>query len=380
MSGKDVTQTNNGNETAKPKNLILNQDYISPENHLETAFPLPKLIVAPPKKQDDKEAFPEYIKQPIWLVEKTRNVETYSNGLQVITSFTVKNIFRNYVVFPKNGDTLPGNDGLSNRIRGILYHTSEGDIVPLKPEKNRLLKKYTSQLVSYISRKKGYHYLIDRFGRVYRIVREKDAAFHAGNAVWADEDSIFLNLNHAFLGICFEGKDFKEIHEPGSTKPKIRIVDDTTITQAQIQSGKELTDWLRFHYKIPQSNCIPHAIASVYPKNRLIGYHLDLAHGFPFHRFGLQNKYRGTIPSIVEFGFRQDHYFNDVLNGNIWPGIILSEKSLKSTAKQKGLSYKAYRQSLHERFDRYYHWQKYLQNNIPAGASANNHTEATGIN
>jgi len=235
-------------------------------------------------------------------------------------------------------------------------------------------------LLRYVSRNKGYHYLIDRFGRVYRIVREESAAFHAGNAIWANNDSIFLNLNHAFLGICFEGKGFEEVHEPNSTKTKIRAVDNAVITQAQIQSGKELTDWLRFHYKIPQSNCIPHGIASVYPKGRLVGYHLDLAHGFPFHRFGLQNKYRGMIPSIVEFGFKRDRHFSEVLNGKIWPGIIPSEGFLKTKAKQKGLSLKAYRKRLHERFDRYYHWQTHLHDNLMAGPLGNKDLEAREIN
>ena len=361
-------------------NRKMDQNLFPAENHLETAVPFPEPTAGPAGKMDERESFPEYVEQPIWLVEKSKDAETYSNGLQIITTFAVKNIPRSYVVFPKKDNTLPGKDRLSNRIRGILYHTSEGDMVPLKPEKNRLLKKFSSQLQRYVSRKKGYHYLIDRFGRVYRIVREENAAFHGGKPVWANKDSIFLNLNHAFLGICFEGKGFEEVHEPNSTKTKLRAVDDTVITQAQIQSGKELTDWLRFHYKIPQSNCVPHGIASVYPKDRLVGYHLDLAHGFPFHRFGLHNKYRGMIPSIVEFGFKWDRHFSEALNDKIWPGIIRSEEFLKTKAKQKGLSLKAYRKRLHERFDRYCHWQTLLHDIHIAGPSVNNDPEANEIN
>ena len=275
----------------------------------------------------------------------------------------MENIPRSYVVFPKKTDALPGEEHLSTKVRGILYHASEGDMAPFRPEKNRLLKKYSSQLLKYVCRKKGYHYLIDRFGRVYRIVREEDAAFHAGNSVWANEDSIFLNLNHAFIGICFEGKGFEEVYEPGSTKPRIRVVDETTITKAQIQSGKELTDWLRFHYRIHQGNCVPHSIASVYPKNRLIGYHLDLAHGFPFDRFSLGNKYKEMIPSIIEFGFKGDRYFRETLNGNVWPGVNRSEEYLKKKAEQAGTSVRDYRKKLNLRFDRYSDWQKHLHDN-----------------
>ena len=32
----------------------------------------------------------------------------------------------------------------------------------------------------------GYNFLIDRFGRVYRVVQESDAANHAGNSIWAE--------------------------------------------------------------------------------------------------------------------------------------------------------------------------------------------------
>ena len=337
---------------------------ISANNNLEAAVPDPLPPVAKAQGNKAEEDFPEYIKRPIWLVEKTADVETYSNRLQIITSFSVENIPRSYIVFPKNADTLPGEKSLSTKIRGILYHASEGDMAPFKPEKNRLIKKYSGQLLKYVCRKKGYHYLIDRFGRVYRIVREEAAAFHAGDSVWADEDSIFLNLNHAFIGICFEDKGFEEVYEPGSTKPRIRAMDDTTITEAQIHAGKELTDWLRFHYGIPQGNCVPHGIASIYPKNRLIGYHLDLAHGFPFNRFGLRNKYREMIPSITEFGFKGDRYFREVLNGNIWPGINRSEEYLKNKAKGAGISVEAYREQLNRRFDRYYDWQKHLHDTL----------------
>jgi hypothetical protein len=326
--------------------------------------PVRKLIVPSAQKEDEEGNFPRYIENPIWLVEKIGDVETYSNGLQIITSFCVENIQRSYLVFPKGADKLPGQETLRTEIRGILYHASEGDMVPFKPEKNRLIKKYSSQLLTYVCRKKGYHYLIDRFGRVYQIVREEDAAFHAGNSVWADESSIFLNLNHAFLGVCFEGKGFEEVSDSSGKTPRITAMDASTITVAQVKSGKELTDWLRFKYGIPQQNCVPHGMASIYPKNRLVGYHLDLAYGFPFHRFGLRNKYNEMIPSIIEFGFTCDRYFHKVLKGNVWPGIRLSEDYLKNKAKLAGESTKVYKKKLNRRFERNFEWQGRLQEKL----------------
>ena len=52
-----------------------------------------------------------------------------------------------------------------------------------------------------------YHFVIDRFGQVFRVVRESDVANHAGNSVWADDKSVYVNLNSSFLGIAFRNPD-----------------------------------------------------------------------------------------------------------------------------------------------------------------------------
>ena len=230
--------------------------------------------------------FPTYIEDPIWMVEKTTDLESYSNSLQIITTSAVENEPRRYVKFSKDSDKLPDENVFYSDIIGILYHASESDIIPLSPEKNKSIKKYSELLRRYISRKQLYHYFIDRYGRVYKIVREDHAAFHAGNSIWADDKFIYLNLNHAFIGVCFEGKGFAEVTDHKPKKAHIQVIDESIITEAQISSGKELTDWLRYKYKIPQQHCVPHGLVSVNPTKKLIGYHLDLSHGFPFHRFG----------------------------------------------------------------------------------------------
>jgi N-acetyl-anhydromuramyl-L-alanine amidase AmpD len=45
------------------------------------------------------------------------------------------------------------------------------------------LKRIGESLLAYVRRKQAYNFVIDRFGRVYRVVPESDAANHAGNSI-----------------------------------------------------------------------------------------------------------------------------------------------------------------------------------------------------
>ena len=322
--------------------------------------------VKPEKHQIEPVPVPEYLEDPIWLVEKTIDREFYSNRLQIITKYTMSNIPREYYRFPKNSKYMPVNSKITDKISGILFHASESDLYPFMPEMNRSILKYSKRLIKYLLRKKSYHFFIDRFGRVYRLVQEDHAAFHAGNSIWADNEEIYLNLNHAFIGICFEGKDFEEIilrtQKKGGTKnSKSTLLKPTGISsfnEAQLRSGKELTDWLRVKYKISQHNCVPHALTSVNPDKMLIGFHLDLSRGFPFTEFGLTDKYQEPLPSIVEFGFLYDDYFEKIFNGELWRGIRYSQDILQRQALNSGVSVAEYRQGLHRRFSRYREWNK----------------------
>ena len=310
----------------------------------------------------------KYLTDPIWLVEKTPHYEIYSNRLQIITTYSVPNIPRKYYIQLRDHHLPKEAIQLSGAIAGIVYHASESDLVPFKPEMNSSIKKKSKRLIKYLQRKKSYNYLIDRFGRIFRIVQEDHTAFHAGRSVWADDNAIYLDLNHSFLGICFEGKDFEEAastvapDNPNSNSlvPRIRPTGLSSLNEAQLRSGKELTDWLRVKYDIPQNNCVPHALVSINPDKKLIGYHLDLSRGFPFAKFSLSNKYLSPLPSIVEFGFSYDDYFSAIFKGEIWPGIHRSEEILQKRALDAGLSFSDYRKLLNTRFDQYSDLQQVL--------------------
>ena len=353
-------QNQNSTSDRVPKRPILSSR--PPEGQKHSSLPAIKLV----NYQIEPEQLPEYLHKPIWLVEKTSDREIYSNRLQIITTYTISNIPREYYRFSKNSTNFPVNSNIADEISGIVYHASESDLYPFMPEMNRSILKYSKQLIKYLLRQKSYHFFIDRFGRVYRLVQEDHAAFHAGNSIWADDEEIYLNLNHAFIGICFEGKDFEEINirkkkRDQSSNSKSSLLKPTgisTFNEAQLRSGKELTDWLRVKYKISQHNCVPHALISVNPDRMLIGFHLDLSRGFPFAKFGLSDKYQEPLPSIVEFGFLYDRYFKKIFNGQLWRGIRYSEEILHRQAENSGMSFAEYRKSLHRRFSQYTEWKK----------------------
>ena len=126
-------------------------------------------------------------------------------------------------------------------------------------------------------------------------------------------------------------------------------------------SGKELTDWLRVKYNIAQHNCIPHGLASVNPETKLIGHHLDLSHGFPFHRFDLTNKYNEPLPSIIEFGFGHDQYLVEVFNGKPWRGVQLSQALLKAEARHHQMAFSRFRKKRQQQFAKMFSLEKELK-------------------
>lgn len=271
----------------------------------------------------------------IWLVEKGENWELFSNGLRIDTTHAVAGEPRRYRLF----DRRTGAQGEPRtKVAGIVFHTSESDIWPLEESFNEKLRDSSQGLLRYLQRNHVYNYLIDRFGRVFRVVEEETKANHAGHGVWTQNDDVYLSLNNAFLGVSFETR-----WEGGKALP---------ITQAQLAAGRALTDYLRKKWEIPADMCVAHGLTSMNPKKHLIGHHLDWSRGFPWDAFGLPDQYLRIAPSVALFGFEYDEPFLTVL-GRPWAGVSDAERTLAAEAATRGLSLADVRREKQERFDRW---------------------------
>ena len=191
--------------------------------------------------------------------------------------------------------------------------------------------------------------MIDRFGRVYRVVRETDVAYHAGHSVWADDRWLYVNLNESFLGIAFETQTpAREAGEGYSAEAPV-------IGPAQVQAAAVLTEMLLARYHISRGNCVTHAQVSVNPANMQAGYHRDWAAGFPFEKLGLPNNYLTPLPALTFFGFEYDGFGYDPGQPDqaaegIYPGIAAAEKSLRQTAAARGFKPSEWRKVLERQY------------------------------
>ena len=271
----------------------------------------------------------------VWQVDQTGDAEVYSNGLRIDTRFTVANQPRLYPAFPRNGAASAAV--WRSPPAGIVYHTTESCQAPFEAQDTPVLKRLGESLLEYVRRKHAYHYLIDRFGRVYRIVAESDAADHAGYSVWADDEWFYINLNESFLGVSFEAQT-----HPGQT--------EGVVSPAQVRAGAMLTEMLRSRYRIPAGNCVTHAQVSVNPSNMLVGYHTDWAAGFPFAELGLPDNYQRALPSVWAFGFDCEPAWLAASGERMASGVRLAEEEIGQRAAAAGIPATAYRKVLRRRY------------------------------
>jgi hypothetical protein len=302
---------------------------------LSTAAPAAEPSLDLEAQQEEADGFVPKGVEPkgIWCVERGDGWELYSNGLRIESSYAVVGEPRRYRVFEPGrgmGDEVLGEPA------GILFHTSESDIWPLDAAFNENLVDSSQRLLKYLRRNNVYHYLIDRFGQAFRVVDEGSKANHAGHSIWAVGDRVYLNLNHAFLGISFETR-----WEGGHALP---------ITQAQFAAGRNLTDYLRHRYGIAAEMCVTHGLTSVNPYKHLIGHHLDWARGFPFEAFGLPDHYRSPPPSVAMFGFGYDDHFLEAF-GKPWEGVRAAEETLGAEARARGRTVEDVRRERQATFD-----------------------------
>jgi hypothetical protein len=254
----------------------------------------------------------------IWRVDSGPGFELFSNGLRIDTTFAVAGEPRRYRVFDRR--TGMGSE-VHERPVGIVFHTSESDIWPLAESFNEKLRDSSQNLLRYLKRRSVYHYLVDRFGQVFRVVEEKDKANHAGMSVWSVGDRVYLNLNGPTIGVSFETR-----WEGGRALP---------ITRAQLEAGRRLTDYLRHKWSIEPALCTTHGLASVNPRKHLIGHHVDWARGFPFAAFGLEDQYAVPAPAVALFGFGHDEVFAAAV-GEPWSGVREAERRLAAEASDAG--------------------------------------------
>lgn len=286
-----------------------------------------KAIEAPPLK----------IATKVWRVDRNGNLETYSNGLRVDVSFAVSNRPRDrYPVYSLNGGATPGR--YATQPAGIVYHTTESHLAPFEEEETKRLKQLGRNLIEGIRLQRSYHYVIDRFGRVFRVVEDSDIANHSGNSVWGDSNGIYVNLNNSFLAIAFEG-------QTGATDE---------MTPAQILAARQLTEMLRARYSIPAEDCVTHAQVSVNPHNMQIGEHTDWASQFPFAAVGLPDNYALAPASLYAFGFEYNDVFLRVIapegTHSGWDGLAAAGREVTARATAAKMPEARYRAGLRQRY------------------------------
>jgi len=266
----------------------------------------------------------------VWMVEQQAGHELYSNGLRIEREFETAHQPRQYGVYARGQEEL-GPAEVRDSPTGIVFHSTESATAEFRADQATRLKLLGKYLLQYVRDERAYHYVIDRFGRVWRIVRESDAANHAGHSVWADDRWTYINLNSSFLGVSLEGQS---TDPSGGKEP---------VTRGQLHALRLLTEMLRSRYEIPAGNCVTHAQVSVNPFNREAGYHYDWATGFPFAALGLPDNYQAPTPSLWLFGFTWDPSLVNLTGEPFWKGLVLGQDRLRQSAAARGMTVEQYR-------------------------------------
>ncbi len=283
----------------------------------------------------------------VWLAEQGDGYEFYSNGARVLTEFQTAGAKRSFYRFDLAALTDGSGQGeiLSSPV-GIVYHVSESDLLPFADRYNSSLKNQSRALLEYAHQHRLYNYVIDRFGRTYRIVGDEFAASHAGNSIWSDGRGVYVNLSASFIGICFEGRG--------------AAMGTEGINEAQIYAARVLTAVLRSKFGIDDADCVTHGLVSVNPSNRLMGYHTDWVSEFPFEALGLSNKYETELTAISRLGFGYDQAYVAAAGGK-WPGLEKADAALRETAEKSGSNIEEERRVMARVFVRAYSKQHALE-------------------
>ncbi|HXI42499.1 MAG TPA: peptidoglycan recognition family protein [Bryobacteraceae bacterium] len=295
-------------------------------------LPLGNLPLAVPRQ-----IAPEVSGPRVSVVARQASVEIYSNGLRVDNEFLTTTRARSFHPFDRKRWRASATE---SQPAGIVFHTTESRMAPFEPNQNSRLQRNERNLLSYIAQHHFYHFLIDRFGRVFRVVAETDYANHAGQSIWADEKDIYWGLNQSFLGVALEAQTETQTGDSSDIA-----------TRAQIDAARVLTEMLRAKYHIAAINCVTHAQVSVNPQTMRLGYHTDWATNFPFREVGLLDGYDTPIAALTLFGFDYDTAFLHANGRRVWQGLVTAQEQLVRDAAAHGTTINLYQRTLHQRFN-----------------------------
>ncbi len=272
----------------------------------------------------------------VWQVDQQGEYETYSNGLRIERKYEVSNEPRQFAAYRRSAEEPTAKEDRTAPV-GIVFHTTESAQTDFTEGETRRIRMIGAALLDFIQKERAYHYVVDRFGRVWRVVKESDAANHAGYSIWADDTWTYVNLNRSFVGVSVE-----TMTQPGSSRAEA--------TPAQIHALRVLTEMLRSKYRILSTNCVTHAQVSVNPSNMQAGYHYDWAANFPYPQVGLPDNYALATPSLWLFGFTYDPSLVNVTGEPFWKGLVLGAEQLRQNATAHGMDVSAYRRILESRY------------------------------
>jgi hypothetical protein len=287
-----------------------------------------------------------YDPENVWVVSQTPEYEEYSNGGRILRTHETTNRPRSYYLIPRHSES--GGNQIRHEPVGIVYHTTENELGEFKADNTASIQQNSQNIVSFVRRQRSYHYVIDRFGKIYRILPDNHAGNHAGHSIWADDKNVYVGLNDSFIGISFESSVFA-----GGT--------EKMMTQAQVFAGKQLTDILRSKYKFSDANCTTHGLVSVNPNSGAIAAHYDWAKNFPFEAMGLSDKYQIKPAYITDYGFTWDDTVIANVGSELWPGALSADAEFKQKAERARISVDALRLKLQERYKEQYARQKAMQ-------------------
>lgn len=268
----------------------------------------------------------------VWPVEQTSQYDLYSNGLRVENALQIANLPRSYSPIARESGAPAERH---SQPAGIVFHMTESRQESFQPSHTAALKRIGENVLLNVRNKRAYHFVIDRFGRVHRIVVESDTANHAGNSVWADSQWLYVDLNESFIGVAFEAS---------------AQADEQAANDPQLHAAKLLTDMLRAKYNLPAENCVTHAQVSVNPENMRIGWHTDWGTGFAFRQLGLPDNYETPDPAIYLFGFEYDQAYLNATGPGVRKGLAAAEQRIRAGAAERGLTVVQYRKILQRRY------------------------------